>query len=134
MGRNLLSLQHFLHTPNSLQLPLKTTHHAATQACTSHTGPQGCFVHCWNVCVERYLQLHPIHTMCTMPIHKVPTYAHWPISHLSMVGAPLCTHHTPFSIDILSIFLHPRAAMHVPNPVTLPHLDAVAHLVTHSLE
>src|SRR5258708_13801784 len=29
MGRNLLSLQHFLHTPNSLQLPLKTTHHAA---------------------------------------------------------------------------------------------------------
>src|SRR5258708_31746535 len=25
MGRNLLSLQHFLHTPNSLQLPLKTT-------------------------------------------------------------------------------------------------------------
>src|SRR5258708_17934025 len=29
MGRNLLSLQHFLHTPNLLQLPLKTTHHAA---------------------------------------------------------------------------------------------------------
>src|SRR5260221_13575106 len=29
MGRNLLSLQHLLHTPNLLQLPLKTTHHAA---------------------------------------------------------------------------------------------------------
>src|SRR5258708_314918 len=35
------------------------------------------------------------HTMCTMPIHEVPTYVHWPSSHPSMVGAPLCTHHTP---------------------------------------
>src|SRR5258708_22459640 len=67
-----------------------------TQACTSHTGPQGCFVHHWNVCVEHCLQLHPICTMPTMPIHEVPTYAHWPISHLPTVGAPLCAHHTPF--------------------------------------
>src|SRR5258708_27835883 len=67
-----------------------------TQACASHTSPQGCFVHHWNVCVECCLQLHPICTMCTMPIHKVPAYAHQPISHLSMVGAPLCAHHTPF--------------------------------------
>src|SRR5260221_684306 len=33
--------------------------------------------------------------MRTVPIHKVPTYAHWPSSHPSMVGAPLCAHHTP---------------------------------------
>src|SRR5258705_56622 len=33
--------------------------------------------------------------MCTMQIHEVPTYAHWPSSHPSMVGAPLCAHHTP---------------------------------------
>src|SRR5258707_11058579 len=52
-----------------------------TQACTSHTSPQGCFVHHWNVCVECCLQLYPICTMCTVPIHKVPTYAHQPNSH-----------------------------------------------------
>src|SRR5258707_2792046 len=104
-----------------------------TQACTSHTGPQGCFVHCWNVHVEHCLWLHPICTMCTMPIHKVPAYAHWPISHPSMVGAPLCAHHTPFHRHFV-IFPHPGAATHVPNLVTLPHLDAVAHLITHSLE
>src|SRR5258708_6550143 len=34
MGRNLLSLQHFLHTPNSLQLPLQTTHHFPHGWCT----------------------------------------------------------------------------------------------------
>ena len=45
--------------------------------------------------MEHCLWLHPIHTMCTVPIHEVPAYAHWPISHPSMVGAPLCAHHTP---------------------------------------
>src|SRR5258708_27911109 len=39
--------------------------------------------------------LHPTCTMRTMPIHEVPTYVHWPSSHPSMVGAPLCAHHTP---------------------------------------
>src|SRR5258708_514200 len=39
--------------------------------------------------------LHPTHTMHTVPIHEVLTYAHWPSSHPSMVGAPLCAHHTP---------------------------------------
>src|SRR5258708_5229270 len=51
-----------------------------------------------------------------------------------MDGAPfMCPPYT-LSIDILSIFPHPGAAMHVLNPVTSPHLDAVAHLVTHILE
>src|SRR5258708_21202427 len=36
--------------------------------------------------------------MRTVPIHKVPAYAHQPISHLPMVGAPLCAHHTPFPL------------------------------------
>src|SRR5260370_9956871 len=67
-----------------------------TQACASHTGPQGCFVHRWNVHVERCLRLHPICTMHTRPIHEVPAYAHWPNSHFPMDGAPLCAHHTPF--------------------------------------
>src|SRR5258705_950563 len=69
-----------------------------TQACTSHTGPQGCFVHRWNVHVEHCLQLHPICTMHTRPIHKVPAYAHQPNSHFPMDGAPLCAHHTPFHL------------------------------------
>src|SRR5258708_3271990 len=95
MGRNLLSLQHFLHTPNLLQLPLNHTPCHPHTHMHIHTSPQGCFVHCWNVRVEHCLWLHPIHTMHTMPIHEVPTYAHWPSSHPSMVGAPLCAHHTP---------------------------------------
>src|SRR6266436_1486056 len=74
-----------------------------TQACASHTGPQGCFVHCWNVHVEHCLWLHPICTMCTVPIHEVTTYAHWLNSLLPMVGAPLCAHHTP-SHQPLAIF------------------------------
>src|SRR5260370_41422553 len=37
-------------------------------------------------------------------------------------------------INFLVIFLHPGTATHVLNPVTLPHLDTVPHLVTHSLE
>src|SRR5258708_19348787 len=36
--------------------------------------------------------------MCTIPIHEVPTYTHQPSSHPSMVGAPLCAHHTPFPL------------------------------------
>src|SRR5260370_19444721 len=81
-----------------------------TQAHASHTGPQGCFVHHWNVHVECCLRLHPICTMHTMPIHEVPTYAHWPSSHPSMVGAPLCAHHTP-PINLWqysTLHLHPR--------------------------
>src|SRR5258706_9579100 len=95
IGSILLSLQHFLHTPNSLELPLNHTPCHPHMHAHIHTGPRGCFVHCWNVHVECCLQLHPICTMCTMPIHEVPTYAHWPSSHPSMVGAPLCAHHTP---------------------------------------
>src|SRR5260221_338521 len=36
--------------------------------------------------------------MHTVPTHKVPTYAHRPSSHPSMVGAPFCAHHTPFPL------------------------------------
>src|SRR5258706_14110811 len=68
-----------------------------TQAHTSHTGPQGCFVHHWNVHVERCLWLHPICTMRPRPIHTVPTYTHQPNSHFPH-GAPLCAHHTPFPL------------------------------------
>src|SRR5260221_14684949 len=82
------------------------THLSLIQVLT--TGPHGCFVHHWNACVECCLWLHPIHTMHTVPIHEVPTYAHWPISHLSMVGAPLCAHHTPFPLTFCQ-FSHTQA-------------------------
>src|SRR5260221_3976094 len=105
-----------------------------TQACTSHTGPQGCCVHCWNVHVECCLRLHPIRTMCTRPIHEVPAYTHQPNSHFPHGWCTIMCPPYTLSIDILSIFPHQGAAMHVPNPVTLPHLDTVAHLVTHRLQ
>src|SRR5260221_10540235 len=69
-----------------------------TQACASHTSPQGCFVHHWNVHVECCLQLHPIHTMCTGPIHKVPAYAHWPNSHFPHGWCTIMCPHTPFPL------------------------------------
>src|SRR5258708_3899740 len=64
-----------------------------TQARASHTSPQGCFVHHWNVCVEHCLQLHPICTMCTGQIHEVPAYPHWPKRHFfwdagTLIGGP----------------------------------------------
>src|SRR6266436_4857521 len=83
-----------------------------TQACASHTSPQGCFVHHWNVRVERCLRLHPIHTMHTGPIHKVPAYTHWPNSHFPMDGAPLCAHHTPFHSTFCQ-FSHTQALPHM---------------------
>src|SRR5258708_31887937 len=95
LGGFLISLQHFFHTPNLFQLPLKTTLHATHSGMHIPYWSQACFVHHWNVHVECCLWLHPTCTMRTMPIHEVPTYAHWPSSHPSMVGAPLCAHHTP---------------------------------------
>src|SRR6266436_1807086 len=84
-----------------------------TQACASHTGPQGCFVHCWNVHVERCLWLHPIRTMRTGPIHEVPAYTHQPNSHFPHGWCTIMCPPYTLSIDILSISLHPGAAMHV---------------------
>src|SRR6266436_3692252 len=109
-----------------------------TQAHTSHTGPQGCFVHHWGpvwyVCAEWCLWVPPICTMRTRPIHKVPTYAHQPNSHFPHGWCTIMCPPYTLSIDILSIFPHPGAATHVPNLVTSPHLDTVAHLITHILE
>src|SRR5258707_6408024 len=39
-------------------------------------------------------------------------YAHRPISHLSMVGAPLCAHHTPFPSTFCQ-FSHTQALPHM---------------------
>src|SRR5258707_12302044 len=94
-----------------------------TQAHTSHTSPQGCFVHCWNFCGEGCLWLHPICTMHTGPIHEVPTYTHQPNSHFPHGWGPIMCPPYTLSIDILSIFPHPGTATHVPNPLALPHLD-----------
>src|SRR5258707_8029657 len=96
LGGFLISLQHFFHTPNSFQLPLKTTLHAAHPPTHISTPvPKGALCTVGMSVLSPVSSLHPICTMCTMPIHKVPTYAHWPSSHPSMVGTPLCAHHTP---------------------------------------
>src|SRR5258708_38637799 len=105
-----------------------------TQGYASHTGPQGCFVPHWNVHAECCLRLHPIHTMHTRPIHKVPTYAHWPNSHFPHGWCTIMCPPYALSINILSIFPHPGAATHVPNLVTSPHLPPLAHLLTTLLE
>src|SRR5260221_4909656 len=96
LGGFLISLQHFFHTPNLFQLPLKTTLHA-THSCTciSTPVPEGVLCTIGMSVLSSAFSLHPTCTMRTMPIHEVPTYAHWPSSHPSMVGAPLCAHHTP---------------------------------------
>src|SRR5258708_6616226 len=52
IGRIVLSSQHFFHTPNLLQLPLNHPPCHPPTHVHLHTGPQGCFVHHWNVCVE----------------------------------------------------------------------------------
>src|SRR5260221_11560695 len=72
-----------------------------TQACASHTSPQGCFVHHWNVHVECCLWLHPICTMHTSLTAIFP-----------MVGAPLCAHHTPFPLTFCQ-FSHTQALPHM---------------------
>src|SRR5258708_23633644 len=79
-----------------------------TQACASHTSPQGCFVHHWNVHVEHCLRLHPICTMCTGPIHEVPAYAHRPNSHFPHGWCTIMCPPVTLSIDILSNFPTPR--------------------------
>src|SRR5258708_3320374 len=133
MGRNLLSLQHFLHTPNLLQLPLKTTHHAA------HSGmhipywsprvfcaPLECL---WST-VFGFTQSAP----CTPCQFMKSPHMHTGLS----ATLPWLVHHYVPTIHPVhqhfSIFPHPGAAMHVLNLVTSPHLDTVAHLVTHILE
>src|SRR5258707_1693497 len=79
-----------------------------TQAHTSHTGPQGCFVHHWNVHVECCLRLHPICTMHTGPIHEVPAYAHQPNSHSPHGWCTIMCPPYTLSIDIFVNFPAPR--------------------------
>src|SRR5260221_1158041 len=52
LGRILLSPQYFFHAPNLLQLPLNHPPCCPPTHAHLHTGPQGCFVHHWNVHVE----------------------------------------------------------------------------------
>src|SRR5260221_11183068 len=93
IGRIVLSSQHFFHLPNLLQLPLN---HPPCQPPTHahlHTGPQGCFVHHWNVHVE----------LCVWPPPN-PHHAHHAKSQNSLhmhtgPRGPLlfhwCTHYVP---------------------------------------
>src|SRR5258708_12464589 len=70
--------------------------------------------------------LHPIHTMHTMPKHKVPAYAHWPYRPpLVWLVHSLCAHHLPSTSGII---LHcTRTSAHTPSPAALPHLDVPVH-------
>src|SRR5258708_11861589 len=127
MARNLLSLQHFLHTPNLLQLPLKTTLHA-THSCTciSTPVPEGVLCTVGISMLSSAFSLHPIHTMCTMPIHEVPAHAHQPNSPF-----PWLVHHYVPTIHLRIYFPAPG---HCHACSESPHLDTVAHFITHSLE
>src|SRR5258707_5552767 len=103
MGRNLLSLQHFLHTSNSLQLPLKSTHHAA------HSGMRIPYQSPRVFCA-------PLECPCGVLSSASPNphHVHWANSQKSphmhtgltaifpMDGAPLCAHHTPFHLTFVN--------------------------------
>ena len=133
LGGFLISLQHFFHTPNSFQLPLKTTLHATHPPTRISTlVPEGVLCTVGMSVLSSVSSLHPIHTMCTMPIHEVPTYAHWPSSHPSMVGAPLCAHHTHFpTFQLLGTHVDPLFCQ--PGPFTActpPHTPFCAPLHT----
>src|SRR5258707_1855994 len=93
MGRNLLSLQHFLHTPNSLQLPLKTMHHAAhSGTCIPYQSPR---VFC--APLECPCGALSSATPCTPGQFTKSLHMHTSLTAIfPMDGAPLCAHHTPF--------------------------------------
>src|SRR6266436_6553720 len=76
LGGFLISLQHFFHTPNLFQLPLKTTLHAAHSCtCISTLVPKGVLCTIGMSMLSSAFGLHPTHTMHTMPIHEVSWYA-----------------------------------------------------------
>src|SRR5260221_12221275 len=77
IGRIVLSSQHLFHPPNLLQLPLNHPPcHPPTHA-HLHTSPQGCFVHCWNVCVE----------LCVWPPVTISSPIVWIYSQVADLGS-----------------------------------------------
>src|SRR5258708_6703677 len=112
IGRIVLSSQHFFHTPNLLQLPLN---HPPCQPPTHthlHTGPRGCFVHCWNVHVELCVwpPPNPHHVHCAKSqspciwtlaleapsclvgaLTMCPPPSHQPLATFCTAPTPLCT-------------------------------------------
>src|SRR5258705_5544588 len=70
--------------------------------------------------------LHPIRTMCTVPKHKVPAYAHWPQRPLLVwLVHSLCAHHLPSTSGIILHCTH--TSVHTPSPAALPHVDVPVH-------
>src|SRR5258708_28195156 len=76
----------------------QTTHHAAhPHTCISTLVPEGVLYTIGRSVLSSVSGLHPIHTMCTVPNHKVPAYAHWPKRPpLVWLVHSLCAHHTNF--------------------------------------
>src|SRR5258708_3300199 len=113
IGRILLSPQYFFHTPNLLQLPLNHPPCCPPTHTHLHTGPRGCFVHHWNVCVELCVQpppnLHHVH--CTK--------SQSPCIYTLALEAPSC--------------LVGALTMCPPPPINLQHHSALhPHLCAHS--
>src|SRR5258708_17758206 len=111
MGRNLLSLQHFLHTPNLLQLPLKTTHHAAHsgmhipyQSPRAFCAPLECLCGVLPLASPNPHHVHRANSQspCICTLAYQPPFHSW--------CTIMCPPYT-LSIDILSIFLHPLPCM-----------------------
>src|SRR5260221_437245 len=113
IGRILLSPQHFFHTPNLLQLPLNHPPCCPPTHAHLHTGPQGCFVHCWNVCVE----------LCVRPPPN-PHHVH----HAKTQSPCICT----LALEAPSCLVG-ALTMCPPPPINLRQHSALhPHLRTHS--
>src|SRR5258708_4987521 len=113
IGRILLSPQYFFHTPNLLQLPLNHPPCCPPTHTHLHTGPRGCFVHHWNVCVE----------LCVWPPPN-PHHAHCAKSQSPCI----CT----LALEAPSCLVG-ALTMCPPPPINLQHHSALhPHLRTHS--
>src|SRR5258708_8959365 len=82
LGGFLISLQHFFHTPNLFQLPLKTTLHAA-HSCIRISTPDPEGVLCTFVLslLCSAFVLLPSSTLYTNQFHQFPTYPTSPHTH-----------------------------------------------------
>src|SRR5258708_12936315 len=88
-----------------------------------HTGPRGCFVHCWNVRVELCVQPppNPHHAHCA----KSQSPCICTLALETWLVHSLCAHHLPSTSSNIPHCTCTSA--HTPSPAALPHLDVPIH-------
>ena len=123
LGGFLISLQHFFHTPNSFQLPLKTTLHAAhPHTCISTPVPEGV------LCTIRMSVWSAVFGF-TQPTPCTPCqFMKSPHMHTGLPATlPWLVHHYVPTIHLPSTssnILHCTCTCApTPSPAALPHLD-----------